>query len=194
MNNPDTFFLNNKIYSNNNNLLMELISQLQNLINTTSDANIIQNISNAINKGFFIINENRRITAQIKIDINLIYNRLNFYEHNNNNINNNKELLFNDGKYVGQVVNGVAEGKGTWYGINGDRYEGDWKFNKREGKGIYYFNNGNRYEGDFKNGIRDGRGIGYFKNGDKYEGEYKNGLREGYGIGFFKSGNRYEGA
>ena len=64
---------------------MELISQLQNLINTTSDANIIQNINNAINKGFFIINENRRITAQIKIDINLIYNRLNFYEHNNNN-------------------------------------------------------------------------------------------------------------
>ena len=162
MNNPDTFFLNNKIYSNNNNLLMELISQLQNLINTTSDANIIQNISNAINKGFFIINENRRITEQIKIDINLIYNRLKFYEQNYtiNNINNNKELLFNDGKYVGQVVNGVAEGKGTWYGINGDRYEGDWKFNKREGKGIYYFNNGNRYEGDYKNGIRDGRWKG----------------------------------
>ena len=59
---------------------------------------------------------------------------------NINNINN-QELKFDNGKFIGQVVNGKAEGKGIWYGYSGDRYEGEWRNNKMEGKGIYYYNN-----------------------------------------------------
>ena len=72
---------------------------------------------------------------------------------NNMNINtiNNQELKYPDGKYIGQVVNGKAEGKGIWYGDNGNRYEGEWRNDKKEGKGIYYHNNGDRYEGDNRN-------------------------------------------
>ena len=38
----------------------------------------------------------------------------------------------------------------TWYGDNGDRFEGEWKMDNREGKAIYYYKSGNRYEGDIQ--------------------------------------------
>ena len=62
------------------------------------------------------------------------YKIKNFY---NIKINSNQELNLNSGRYIGNVVNGLREGKGIMYYKNGDRYEGDWKNNKREGKGIY---------------------------------------------------------
>ena len=92
---------------------------------------------------------------------------------NINNINK-QELKRKEGKYIGQVVYGKAEGKGTWYGYNGNIYEGEWKNNKQEGKGIFYYNNGDRYEGDFRNSKFEGKGIYYYNNGDRYEGEWKN--------------------
>ena len=75
-----------------------------------------------------------------------------------NNINK-QEIKRNDGKYVGQVVNGIAEGKGIAYFINGDKYEGEWRNNKKEGKGIYYFKNGDREMGDYLNGNPIGKHI-----------------------------------
>ena len=56
-----------------------------------------------------------------------------------NNKINNQEIKFEDGRYVGQVVNGKAEGKGILYFNNGAKYEGDWRNNVPEGKGILYF-------------------------------------------------------
>ena len=50
----------------------------------------------------------------------------------------NKEIKYYKGRYVGQVVNGLREGKGIFYWNDGDRYEGDWKNGKFEGKGISY--------------------------------------------------------
>ena len=40
--------------------------------------------------------------------------------------------------YVGEMVNGVREGKGTYSFENGDKYEGFWKNNKMGGKGVLY--------------------------------------------------------
>ena len=77
-----------------------------------------------------------------------------------NNINNQQELKGikngHNWRYVGQVVNGLREGKGICYWENGDRYEGDYRNDNKEGKGIYYFDNGDRYEGDFRNGKKEG--------------------------------------
>ena len=56
--------------------------------------------------------------------------------------NNKQEIKYNDGKYIGQVVNGIKEGKGIFYWNDGDKYEGEWKNDKQDGKGIYYWNNG----------------------------------------------------
>jgi len=106
----------------------------------------------------------------------------------------NTKILYNDnGRYEGEVKNGLREGKGIYYHNNGGRYEGDWKNDKREGKGIEYYNNGDRYEGDFKNDNIEGKGIEYYNNGERYEGDWKNGKYEGKGIYYYNNGDRYEG-
>ena len=82
-----------------------------------------------------------------------------------NNINK-QQLKFKDGKYIGEVVNGLAEGKGIKYYNNGNRYEGEWRNGKLEGKGIKYFNNGDRIMGDYSNGEPIGKHIIFTKNGE----------------------------
>ena len=173
------FNLNNKIYSNNNNLLLEIINDLNQLMNYYRDNLSIKILGNVINKINYIINENKKNLQLLRNDISSMCNQINkrFDKLEINNINK-QELKFNDGKYIGEVVNGLAEGKGTWYGFNGSRYEGEWRNNKKEGKGIYYYNNvpwkGDRYEGDYRNGKREGKGIYYYNNGDRRMGDYYN--------------------
>ena len=98
-----------------------------------------------------------------------------------NNINK-QELKCIDSKYIGQVVNGLREGTGAWYGYNGDRYEGEWKNGKWDGKGIYYHKSGDRYEVDNRNGKKEGKGIFYYNREpfkeDVYEGDYRNDEKE----------------
>ena len=172
------FNLKNKIYSNNNNLLIEIINDLNQLMNYYRDNLSIKILSNVINKINYIINENKKNLQLLTNDITLIYNQMNkrFDELKINNKINNQEIKYKDGRYIGEVVNGIAEGKGIFYGYNGDRYEGEWRNGKEEGKGIYYnANNGDRYEGEWRNGNREGKGICYFKNGDRMMGDYLNG-------------------
>ena len=52
------FNLNNKIYSNNNTILIEIVNDLQQVINNSKDNLIIRSLGNIINKMNFIINEN----------------------------------------------------------------------------------------------------------------------------------------
>ena len=133
----DTFTLNNQTYSNNNNILLGIINELQQIANSSHENLTIKIISDIIIKMNFIINENRK-------NMRLIMNQLNKFEQfsqnlNINNINNQQELKLENGRYIGQVVNGLREGKGIYYVNNGDRYEGEWKNDKRDGKGIEYF-------------------------------------------------------
>ena len=195
--NIDSFQLNNKIYSNNNNILLGIINDLNQIINYSKDNIIIKRLSDIIIKMNFIINENRKNTELIRNDISNILNQMNkrFDELNinNNNTFNNQEIRSNIGRYVGQVVNGKAEGKGIEYYNNGDRYEGDFRNGTREGKGIYYYNDGDRYEGDFRNDKKEGKGIDYYNNGNRYEGDFRNDKREGKGIKYYNNGDIYEG-
>ena len=50
------FNLNNKIYSNNNNILLEITNVLYKLINYTHDNTIIKTLADIINKINYIIN------------------------------------------------------------------------------------------------------------------------------------------
>jgi hypothetical protein len=54
------FNLNNKIYSNNNTILIEIVNDLQQIINNSKDNLIIRSLGNIINKMNFIINENKK--------------------------------------------------------------------------------------------------------------------------------------
>jgi len=190
-------------------------------LNTEKIDNIIlssNNIKDVINGIIFNIDNtiklstNNTITIQLK-SINVLLNNLkeninkineklkNLLKDNNEELNTElneiKNLIinkeYNNGRYVGQVVNGKAQGRGIYYYNNGDSYEGDFKNDKKEGKGIYYFKNGNRYEGDFKNNKIEGKGIYYYNNGDFYEGDLKNDKKEGKGIYYFRSGTRKMG-
>ena len=114
--------------------------------------------------------------------------KIKLYEFNNTIIE--QELILPNGKYVGQVVNGKAEGKGFMHYSNGNRYEGYFINNIREGKGIFYLNNGDRYEGDFKNDKAEGKEIYYYKSGDRYEGNQRNNKKEGKGIYYYKNGDK----
>ena len=184
------FNMINKIFLKYYNSLLEIISDLNQLKNYTNDKVIIIRLDYAMNKLNAIINENNNYVELIKS---------NLYDFNNkhdespiNNINK-EEIVYKDGKYIGQILNGLREGRGIYYYKNGDRYEGFWKNNKKDGKGIYYYNDGNRYEGEWKNGIKEGKGIYYYNDGDRYEGDFKNDKYDGRGIYYYNDGERYEG-
>ena len=186
----DTFILNNKIYSNNNNLLLEIVIDLHQLINYSKDNLIIKILGNVINKMNYIINENKKNIDLIRNNISSILKK--FDELKNNNTINNQQLQHADGIYIGQVVNGLAEGKGVWYGTKehcvGDRHEGDYRNGKKEGKGIYYYNNGDRYEGDWRNDKKEGKGIFYYNNGDREMADFYNDKPIGKHVTLTKNG------
>ena len=157
-----------------NNILLEILKDLNQLINYYKDNFSIKIVGNVINKINCIINENKKNLQTQRNDMSSLFDKLNksFDKLEINNINK-QELKCIDGKYIGQVVNGIREGKGAWYGFNGDRYEGEWKNDKKEGKGIYYWNNGNKYAGDWKNGLREGEGIMYYNGGKRVIGDWR---------------------
>ena len=196
----DTFTLNNQTYSNNNNILLGIITELQQISNSSHENLTIKRISDAIIKMNFIINENKKTRELIMNQFTLLQNKFDHLskKFDINNINNQQELKLDIGRQVGQVVNGLREGKGIEYNDDdGDRYEGDFRNDKKEGKGIEYYNRepskGDRYEGEWRNGIAEGKGVYYNNNGDRYEGDYRNSKREGKGIYYFHNGDRMMG-
>ena len=64
---------NNKIYSNNNNIFLGIINDLQQLINYSKDNIIIKRLSDIIIKMNYIINENKKNVELIKNDITKNY-------------------------------------------------------------------------------------------------------------------------
>ena len=56
----DTFTLNNQTYSNNNNILLGIINELNQIANSSHENLTIKRISDVIIKMNFIINENRK--------------------------------------------------------------------------------------------------------------------------------------
>ena len=189
------FNLNEKIYSNNNNILVEIVNDLHQLMNSSKDNLVIKTLGLIINKMNYIIKENQKNLELIRKDILSLHKKFdNLSIKGDSNI---QELQQENGKYIGPVVNGLAEGRGVWFGNKehsmNERYEGDFRNNKKEGKGVYFWPNGKRYEGDFRNGKLEGKGVYFFANGDSYEGDFRNGKREGRGIYYFNDGDRMMG-
>ena len=87
--NQDTFNLNGKIYSNNTNLLLGIINDLQQVINNTHDNLIIKRIGDIINKTNFAINENKKNYQSIMQQFSLMQQQLSQINQNIKNININ---------------------------------------------------------------------------------------------------------
>ena len=70
------FNLNNKIYSSNNNLLLEIINDLNQVINNSKEDLSIKILGNVINKINYIINENKNLEL-LRNDISSMCNQIN---------------------------------------------------------------------------------------------------------------------
>ena len=192
------------------------IKKLQiNKYNELSDTNSIKNkIMNNIEKNNFIEdakqiqkmltikyedinNKIQKLTNLKNTEYNIKYDENGRYEGEFiDNIQEGKGIFYyNDGsRYDGEWKNGIKEGKGIFYSDNDvARYDGEWKNDKREGRGINYWNDEIKYEGEWKNDKREGKGIYYWNDGDKYDGFFKDDKREGKGVFYFNNGDKYEG-
>lgn len=93
------------------------------------------------------------------------------------------ELQLEDGLYVGEIMNGKPNGKGTQYYHSHDmntkyRLEGDWVDGELNGYAIVIMEQG-KYEGGVKNGKPEGQGTLITNDGNKIVGAFKNGLPNG---------------
>jgi len=188
-------------YNINNNIINNYNINKRNYIKLMNLNNIKNNNENLIKELNNIIN-NEEMIEIVKFSFDKYYNEKGekYIGEMKNGLKDGKGILYYDKddeyqrkKYKGDFKNDKMEGKGIIYWNNGDRYGGDFKNDKREGKGIMIWNEGDRYEGDFKNGKREGKGIYYWNNGDRYEGDFKKDKREGKGIMYYKNGKKEEG-
>ena len=98
--------------------------------------------------------------------------------------------------YTGEVVNGLPDGSGIFYGLDGYKYEGNWKNGKQHGFGKQSFAHNDEYErlsyeGFFEIGVRSGNGTLKWEGGEKYEGAEN--VRSGFGIDYYSYGTKYIG-
>jgi len=197
--NANVLNMNNQLYANHHNILLGVVNDLNQLMLSINDNLIIKRIGDIILKLNSVINENKKYFEYIRNDISKVYvNMKQNFEQLKINKDMNQQIVNQNGKYYGQMINGFPEGKGVMEYNDGDKYDGEWKNAKFEGRGIYTWKDGDRYIGDFKNGFKDGKGIMYWKDGDRYEGDFRNDKREGKGIFYYNNGlningDRYEG-
>ena len=85
------------------------------------------------------------------------------------------ELQLEEGKYIGDIVDGKPNGQGIMYYKDDSygriKYEGEWKNGVIIGYGVMTYIEG-RYEGTLTNGEPNGQGIFWYNNGDKMEGSF----------------------
>ena len=94
-------------------------------------------------------------------------------------------------RYVGELVEGVAQGKGTLYDKKSRvLYNGNFIKNEYTGEGTLYYKDGYpEYFGLFQNNLFHGLGKLYYDNHKlNYEGNFINGLKNGEGILYNKYG------
>lgn len=118
------------------------------------------------------------------------------------------------GRYRGEVVNGLLQGKGRIDYPNGSGYAGEFKNGQWHGQGEWHGSNGEVYTGQFERGLFNGQGslithnssyVGSFKNGRRegegtlkegsmsYRGEFKNDEFSGLGHLTLEDGSQYQG-
>ena len=96
------------------------------------------------------------------------------------------------GRYRGDVVNGLLQGKGRVDYPNGSWYAGQFQNGQWHGQGEWHASNGDIYKGGFLNGLFDGQGSLTTGTGS-YVGGFKQGRRDGEGT-LKERGLTYRGA
>lgn len=103
-------------------------------------------------------------------------------------------LEYPDGIYIGELKNGLRNGKGTFLekpiGVNNFHIEycGNWLNDLRSGFGIS-FNTYHRefnFKGEWERDLYNGQGTSYYH--PKYNGRFVNGSKDGFGTEFYEDG------
>jgi len=91
-------------------------------------------------------------------------------------IHNAQRLNYSNGYYIGEVSNGVANGKGKYYWNDGSKFEGTWINGVIDGSGLLTFsNNMGYYVGYWRNGKRLAcYGLQCLNNGNRLIGYWEN--------------------
>jgi len=100
---------------------------------------------------------------------------------------------YDNGKYLGEWLNNLRHGQGTFVFSNGSKYVGQWLNDQYDGQGTFTFANGDTYVGQFKHAKLDGQGTYLFANGNTYVGQWQDGNKNGQGEFSFTGGAKYEG-
>lgn len=97
--------------------------------------------------------------------------------------------------YEGEVKDGVPDGQGTFYYVDGKPNKGgSFVGGKLQGKGWMYFEDGSNYKGEFKDDLPDGLGRSFSPDGKMtYEGSYLKGERSGQGVEYENGVRIYSG-
>ena len=74
---------------------------------------------------------------------------------------------------------------------NGNRFEGNYSYERRSGPGVFFFTNGARYVGNFENNNFNGSGKLYYPNGNILDSSFLNGLPDGLGILYSSVDKKY---
>ena len=70
---------------------------------------------------------------------------------------------------------GQMQGMGKYEYATGDRYDGQFHFNKKDGTGTYVWKDKSSYVGQWKNDLREGYGVYKWTNSSTYAGFWKEG-------------------
>ncbi|MBV7555740.1 caspase family protein [Pseudomonas sp. PDM28] len=95
------------------------------------------------------------------------------------------------GRYRGDLVNGLLQGKGRIDYPNGSWYAGEFDKGQWQGQGEWHGSNGEVYRGQFTQGLFDGQGA-LTTNANSYSGGFKAGRRDGEGT-LKENGMSYRG-
>lgn len=102
-------------------------------------------------------------------------------------------LLPSGDRYVGDLVDGVPDGRGRYLWADGRVYDGDFVDGVRDGEGVMTWPDGRRYEGEFRAGAMTGEGRMEHPDGARYRGEMKDGRPHGLGTWRWPNRDRYTG-
>ena len=103
-------------------------------------------------------------------------------------------VLFRGGVYVGEEVDGIPNGYGTFTttateskipgafyataGVEQFEYVGEFKDGVYHGQGTHTNSNGEKYVGEYKEGVKHGQGAYTYADGSQYVGQWKDGKRQ----------------
>ncbi|GBG77516.1 hypothetical protein CBR_g23960 [Chara braunii] len=95
--------------------------------------------------------------------------------------------------YTGSVRLGLPHGRGTYFWVDGSKYEGEWVRGEKEGWGMFVWPSGAFYDGEWFRGFMHGTGL--YRGADDmwYKGSWSMGKKHGLGKKVFANKDVYEG-